>query len=68
MTAYQISKKSNKQDASTYNSKTSVGQYRSNKVAKRSTGVGKITHTINNNAAKQTKLAKMLTNEHVKRK
>ena len=40
---------------------------RSNGVTKRSTGVGKTTHTINNNAAKQTKLAKMLTNEHVKR-
>ena len=67
MTAYQISKKSNKQDESTYNSKTSVAQYRTNKVTKKSTGVGKTTHTINNNAAKQTKLAKMLTNEHVKR-
>ena len=42
-------------------------QFTTNDVAKRSTGVGKITHTINNNAAKQTKLAKMLTNEHVKR-
>ena len=67
MTTYQINKKSNKQDASTYNSKTSVAQYRSNKVTKRSTDIGKTAHTINNNTAKQTKLAKMLTNEHVKR-
>ena len=42
-------------------------QFTTNDVTKRSTGVGKTTHIINNNAAKQTKLAKMLTNEHVKR-
>ena len=69
MTAYHFNKKSIRQDAEYLYAvvgKKHLFLSRSDdleKVIKRSTNVGKITHAINNNAAKQTKLAKMLTNE-----